>query len=120
VYFQKSITRANTTLARTQLTNYSIGMKVSKEYRQEVYEYVEMLLGRHLTFEEHDDLRDIMLSYVLDASNMKTTMRRFFCLHDWKIDKKIEAGEKIRMFVKCAKCDKRTKKKMPTRSMRVS
>lgn len=95
-------------------------MKVLKEYRQEVYVYVESLLGRHLTFDEHDDLRDIMVSYVLDASNMKTMLFRFFCIHEWKIDKKVEAGEKIRLYVKCLKCDTRTLKKMPTRTMRIS
>ena len=95
-------------------------MKLAKEHRQEMYDYVESLLGRHLTFEEHDTMRGIMVSYVLDASNLRTTLRRFFCIHDWNIDRKVEAGEKVRMYVKCAKCDKRTKKKMPTRSMQIS
>ncbi len=95
-------------------------MKLAKEHRREIYEYVEKLIGRNLTFDERDDIRSMMASYVLDASNFKTTLRRFFCIHDWNIDRKIEAGKDIRMFVKCAKCDKRTKKKMSTRSMQVS
>jgi hypothetical protein len=95
-------------------------MRESKEYRQEIYGYVEELLGRQLTFQEHDDLRDIMVSYVFDRSNLRTLIRRVFCNHEWKIDKKIEAGEAIKMFVKCHKCDKRTKQKMPTRSVKIT
>lgn len=91
-----------------------------KEQRQQIYSYVEELLGRQLTFEEHDDLLDMITEYAFDTHNMKSMMRRVFCLHDWKVDKKIEAGEKLRLFVKCVKCDKRTSKKMPTRSMRVA
>jgi len=93
--------------------------KFPKHYRQQIYDYIEELLGRQLTFEEHDILRDMMGEYVFSVSNLRAIMRRTFCLHDWKIDKKIEAGEKLRMYVKCVKCDKYTKKKMPTRSMRV-
>ena len=93
--------------------------KQPKHYRQQMYDYIEELLGRPLTFEEHDVLRDMIVDYVFSTRNMRAILARMFCLHDWKIDKKIEAGEKFRLYVKCAKCDKRTFKKMPTRSMRV-
>ncbi len=94
-------------------------MKRPKHYRQQIYDYIEELLDRPLTFEEHDILRDFIIDYVFSVANLRTILSRAFCIHDWKVDKKIEAGEKLRLYVKCIKCDKRTKRKMPTRSMRV-
>ena len=93
--------------------------KRAKHYRQQIYDYIEEMLGRPLTFEEHDDLRDMIGEYVFSSSNIRGILQRFFCAHEWKVDKKVEMGQKFRMFVKCAKCDKRTTKKMPTHSMRV-
>ena len=93
--------------------------KFPKHYRQQIYDYIEELLGRPLTFDEHDTLRDMMGEYVFSASNLRAMLRRTFCLHDWKIDKKVEAGEKLRLYVKCSKCDKRTKKKLKQHSVRV-
>jgi hypothetical protein len=90
-----------------------------KHYRQQIYEYVEELLGRPLTFDEHDVLRDMIGEYVFSVANMRAILSRTLCHHDWKVDKKVEAGEKIRLFVKCVKCDKRTYKKMSTHSLRI-
>lgn len=94
--------------------------KRPKHYRREIYDYVEELLERPLSFEEHDMLRDMMMEYVFSTRNMRSMVARAFCLHDWKVDKKVEGGEQFKLYVKCTKCDKRTQKKMPTHSMRVS
>lgn len=94
-------------------------MKRPKHYRQQIYEYVEELLGRPLTFDEHDNLRDMMGEYVFSAANMRAILGRMFCAHDWKVDKRVELGEKFQLFVKCTKCDKRTTKRMPMRSARL-
>lgn len=95
-------------------------MQHPKEYRQRVYDYVEELLGRPLTFEEHDDLRDMMNEYVFSATNLRATIRRFFCRHEWIGDKMVEGGGKhTQAYVKCIKCDKRTMKRMPTLSFDV-
>lgn len=94
--------------------------KRPKHYRREIYDYVEELLGRPLTFDEHDTLRDMMMEYVFSTRNLRSMLSRTFCRHDWKVDKKVEGGEQFKLYVKCVKCDKRTQKKMPTRSMRVS
>ena len=95
-------------------------MKLPKDYRQQIYAYVEELLERPLTFEEHDDLRDMLTEYVFSMQNIGAYMRRVFCLHDWISDKKIEtSGSSPRVHVKCSKCDRRTKKKMPTISMKM-
>ncbi|MEA2701487.1 MAG: hypothetical protein QOE22_196 [Candidatus Parcubacteria bacterium] len=88
-------------------------MKHPKHYRQQIYGYIEELLGRPLTFEEHDDLRDMVSEYVFSTQNIGATIRRFFCNHDWIGDKRIESGAQTRVYVKCVKCDKRTKKRMP-------
>lgn len=93
--------------------------KRPKHYRQQIYDYIEELMGRPLSFEEHDALRDMIGEYVFSVANMRAILSRVFCAHDWKVDKKIEGGERVRLYVKCMKCDKRTSKKMPTRSMRV-
>ena len=94
-------------------------MKLPKDYRQQIYGYVEELLERPLTFEEHDDLRDMLTEYVFSMHNMGAYMRRVFCFHEWISDKKVESGHDTRAHVKCAKCDKRSLKKMPTISMQV-
>lgn len=94
-------------------------MKHPKDYRKQIYGYIEELLGRSLTYEEHDDLRDMMMEYVFSTQNMGTTVRRLFCIHDWIIDRKVEGGQQLRAHVKCRKCDKRTLKKMPSVSMKV-
>ncbi len=94
-------------------------MKRPKHHRQGIYDYVEELLERPLTFDEHDILRDLITEYVFSVSNMRSILSRIFCLHDWKVDKKVEGGENFKLYVKCVKCDKRTEKKMSTRSMRV-
>lgn len=92
--------------------------KRPKHYRQQIYDYVEELLGRPLTFDEHDDLRDMMGEYVFSVSNLRGVVQRLFCSHDWKVDKKVEVGGKrFRLYVKCMKCDKRTTKRMPLRSV---
>lgn len=90
-----------------------------KHYRQQIYDYVEELLGRPLTFDEHDALRDMIGEYVFSMANIRAIMGRMLCAHDWKVDKKIEMGEKVRLYVKCTKCDKRTTKKMPMHSARL-
>lgn len=90
-----------------------------KHYRQQIYDYVEELTGRPLTFEEHDALRDMIGEYVFSVANLRAILWRTVCHHNWKADKKIEAGETPRMFVKCTKCDKRTTKKLPVHSVRV-
>jgi hypothetical protein len=94
-------------------------MKKPKQYREEIYDYIESLLGRPLTFEEHDDLRDMMTEYVFSSQNMSSMFRKMFCSHDWISDKKIEGGQRTRVHVKCSKCDKRSYKEMPTISMRI-
>lgn len=94
-------------------------MKRPKHYRQQIYEYVEELLDRPLTFDEHDNLRDMMGEYVFSSANMRAILTRMFCAHDWKVDKRVELGEKFQLFVKCTKCDKRTTKRMPMRSARL-
>lgn len=98
-----------------------IAMKLPKHYRQQIYGYIEELLGRSLTFEEHDDLRDMMAEYVFSMQNLGSITRRAFCFHDWTTDHigRIEGGKSPRVYVKCQKCDKRSYKKMPTISMRV-
>lgn len=89
-------------------------MKRPRDYRQQIYGYIEELLGRPLTFEEHDDLRDMMSEYVFSTQNMGALVRRVFCVHDWTSDKKVESGgSQTRVYVKCVKCDKRSLKKMP-------
>ena len=93
-------------------------MKQPKDYRQQIYSYIEELMERPLTFEEHDDLRDMLTEYVFSMQNIRSYTRRVFCWHRWISDKKMESGSHTRMHVKCAKCDKRTRKKMPTISMR--
>lgn len=93
--------------------------KRPKHYRQQIYDYIEERLGRPLTFDEHDELRDMIGEYVFSVSNIRAILHRSFCAHDWKVDKRVEMGEKFRLFVKCMKCDKRTTKRMATRSMRV-
>jgi len=90
-----------------------------KHYRRQIYDYVEELLGRPLTFDEHDVLRDMIGEYVFSMANIRAILSRMLCGHDWRVDKKIEAGENPRLFVKCAKCDKRTYRKMSTHSLRV-
>jgi hypothetical protein len=90
-----------------------------KHYRQQIYDYIEELLGRDLTLEEHDALRDMIGEYVFSMANVSAILSRTFCHHDWKPDKKIEAGEKFRLYVKCTKCDKRTTQMMPTYTVRV-
>lgn len=90
--------------------------KRPKQYRQQIYDYVEELLGRPLTFDEHDVLRDMMGEYVFSVSNLRGVAQRLFCRHDWKVDKKVEVGERFRLYVKCTKCDKRTTKRMPMHS----
>jgi hypothetical protein len=90
-----------------------------KHYRQHIYDYVEELLGRSLTLEEHDALRDMIGEYVFSSANLSAILSRAFCIHEWKADKKVEAGENVRLYVKCVKCDKHTTKKMPTYSVRV-
>ena len=92
-------------------------MKLPKDYRQQIYGYVEELLERPLTFEEHDDLRDMLTEYAFSMQGMSAYVRRLVCVHEWISDKKVESGSDTRIHVKCAKCDKRTKKKMPTISM---
>lgn len=94
-------------------------MKRPKHYRQQIYEYIEEMLGRPLTFEEHDDLRDMIGEYVFSSANLRAILARTFCNHDWKVDKRVELGEKFQLFVKCTKCDKRTTKRMPMRSVRL-
>lgn len=95
-------------------------MRHPKDYRQKVYDYVEELLGRPLTFEEHDDLRDMMNEYVFSATNLRATVRRVFCRHEWTSDKMIEGGgRQTRAYVKCVRCDKRSMKHMPTISFDV-
>lgn len=96
-------------------------MKKPKEYRQQIYGYIEELLGRPLTFEEHDDLRDMMTEYVFSTQNLGAMMRRFVCWHDWTSDRigMVEGGKNSGVYVKCVKCDKRTRKKMPTIAMDV-
>lgn len=88
-------------------------MKRPKDHRQKMYGYIEEMLGRPLTFEEHDDLRDMMSEYVFSMQNMNAVVRRIFCVHDWTSDKKVESGAQTRVYVKCLKCDKRSLKKMP-------
>jgi hypothetical protein len=90
-----------------------------KHYRQQIYDYVEEMLGRPLTFEEHDTLRDMIGDYVFSMANIRAILSRTLCSHQWKADKKVEMGDKPRLFVKCIKCDKRTTKKMPTYSARI-
>lgn len=90
-----------------------------KHFRQRIYDYIEELLGRPLTFDEHDILRDMIGEYVFSMGNIRAVLSRAVCAHDWKVDNKIEGGEKLRLFVKCIKCDKRTSKKMPVYSMKV-
>jgi hypothetical protein len=94
-------------------------MKLPKDYRRQIYGYIEELLGRPLSYEEHDDLRDMMMEYVFSTQNMGTVVRRIFCAHDWIIDRKVEGGREPRAHVKCRKCDKRTKKRVPSISMSV-
>ncbi|HEY4489252.1 MAG TPA: hypothetical protein VJA87_02100 [Candidatus Paceibacterota bacterium] len=90
-------------------------MKHPKEYRQKVYDYVEELLGRPLTYGEHDDLRDIMSEYISSVTSLQTVVGRIFCAHEWIGDKMVESGSKqTRAYVKCVKCDKRIMKRMPT------
>ncbi len=93
--------------------------KRPKHYRQQIYDYIEELLERPLTFDEHDVLRDMIGEYVFSRNNMQAVLLRVFCSHDWVVDKKIEMGEKFRLYVKCTKCDKRTTKKMSVHSARV-
>lgn len=90
-----------------------------KEYRQQIYDYVEELTGRPLTFDEHDVLRDMIGEYVFSMANMRAMFSRALCAHDWKTDKKMEVGNRPRLYVKCIKCDKRTTKKMPVHSVRL-
>jgi hypothetical protein len=91
-----------------------------KHYRQQIYDYIEELLERPLTLEEHDALRDMMSEYVFSVANVRALMGRIVCHHDWKVDKKVEgAGDKVRLYVKCSKCDKRTTKKMSYHALRV-
>lgn len=94
-------------------------MNRPKHYRQKIYEYIEELLDRPLTFEEHDELRDMIGEYVFSVANMRAILSRMLCAHDWKVDKRVELGEKFQLFVKCTKCDKRTTKRMPMRSVRL-
>lgn len=96
-------------------------MKRPKEYRQQIYGYIEEMLGRPLTFEEHDDLRDMMTEYIFSTQNMGTVIRRTFCFHEWTSDRigQVEGGRNPKMYVKCRKCDKRSYKRTPTISMNV-
>lgn len=93
--------------------------KRPKHYRRQIYDYVEELLERPLTFDEHDVLRDMMGEYIFSVTNLRGVVQRMFCAHDWKVDKKIEVGERFRLYVKCTKCDKRTTKRMPMHSVRL-
>ena len=90
-----------------------------KHYRQLIYDYVEEMLGRPLTFEEHDALRDMIGEYVFSRANLRAILSRTFCAHRWKPDKKIEMGDKQRLYVKSIKCYKRTTKKMPVHSAKI-
>ena len=89
-------------------------MKHPKDFRQEIYTYIEGLLGRPLTFEEHDELREMMVGYLFSSQNLKAGFGRLFCLHEWTSDKKVESGENSRIYVKCIKCDKRSRKRIPS------
>lgn len=95
--------------------------KRPKEYRQQIYAYIEGLLERPLTLEEHDDLRDMMTEYVFSVQNLSAMVQRFFCIHDWTSDRvgMVEGGTRSRVHVKCRKCDKRSQRQMPTISMHV-
>ncbi len=88
--------------------------KLPKHYRKEIYDYIEELLGRNLTLDEHENLRDMMLEYVFSMRSMRMGFKRFFCIHQWGADRRVEGGKRPRVYVKCARCDKRTVKKMPT------
>lgn len=88
-------------------------MKLPKDYRHQIYSYVEELIERPLTFDEHDDLRDMLNEYAFSKRNVVFYVRRAFCFHDWSSDNKVEAGQRTRVYVKCLKCDKRTKKRAP-------
>lgn len=91
--------------------------KRPKHYRQQIYDYIEEMLGRPLTFDEHDELRDMIGEYVFSMTNLRGVLQRMVCAHDWKVDKKVEIGERFRLYVKCTKCDKRTTKRMPMHSV---
>ncbi|MES2225260.1 MAG: hypothetical protein V4480_00435 [Patescibacteria group bacterium] len=93
--------------------------KRPKQYRQEIYNFIEDRLGRLLTIDEHDELRDLIFDYVFSTRNLRAVLSRTFCRHEWEVDKKVEGGERFLLYVKCAKCDTRTSKKMPTRSVRL-
>jgi len=88
--------------------------KLPKEYREEIYSYVEDLLERPLTFEEHDELRDMILDYVFDMRSIRMYVRRTLCMHAWASDKKVEGGKRPVIHLKCRKCDKRKAKRMPS------
>ena len=93
--------------------------KRPKQYRQEIYGYIESLIDRPLTFDEHDELRDMINEYVFGVTNLRSILRRALCIHDWKVDKKVEVGEKFQLYVKCTKCDKRTTRRMHVHSARL-
>jgi hypothetical protein len=95
--------------------------KLPKEHRQQIYGYIEELLARPLTLDEHDVLRDMMTEYAISTQDLRSMLRRYVCLHDWASDRVglVEGGTNSRMYVKCRKCDKRTSKKMPTISMNI-
>ncbi len=42
-----------------------------KHYRQRIYDYVEGMLGRPLSLDEHDDLRDIISEYAFSITNLR-------------------------------------------------
>lgn len=88
--------------------------KLPKHYRKEIYEYVEELLGRNLTLDEHDNLRDMMIEYVFSMRSMRMSLKRAFCFHAWVADKQVEGGKRPKVHVKCTRCDKRSVKHMPT------
>ncbi|HEY0010353.1 MAG TPA: hypothetical protein VGB97_00365 [Candidatus Paceibacterota bacterium] len=87
-------------------------MKHPKDYRHEIYTYIEGLLERPLSFEEHDDLQDMLNDYA-SMRNLGLYVRRALCRHNWSSDNKIEGGQKTLVHMKCTKCDKRKLKKMP-------
>lgn len=90
-----------------------------KHFRQQIYDYIEEIMGRPLTLDEHDTLRDMIGEYVFSVANMRAILSRMVCAHDWRPDKKIESGDKVRLYVRCTKCDKRTTRQMSTYSARI-
>lgn len=79
-------------------------MTAPRIHRRRLYDYIEDLLDRDLTCEEHDKIRELVRTYSNDAFKPTHFLKQLFCNHDWKVEQ-VEISQVMKSFIKCRKCD---------------